>query len=145
MHFRHPSEEAHPPELRVGRSRIHQQSITVLSLTFFIIRARRTHEATLYGCHARPARKYAIVTSTWYVLPGYESFGCEGGETFSCDFFQRQHSGPLQVYGTLTITSAASEADVTHYHVYYGSSDFAFKHFLIFYFPCLFHISARYQ
>lgn len=25
-----------------------------------------------------------------------------------------------KVYGTLTITSAASEADVTHYHVYYG-------------------------
>lgn len=27
-----------------------------------------------------------------------------------------------KVYGTLTITSAASEASVTHYHVYYGAS-----------------------
>eukprot|EP00438_Fugacium_kawagutii_P007043 Skav220572 [mRNA] locus=scaffold145:87246:89579:- [translate_table: standard] len=27
----------------------------------------------------------------------------------------------LQVYGTLTITSAASEETVTHYHLYYGA------------------------
>ena len=61
-------------------------------------------------------------------------------------FFFQPKSGPncglnstssLQVYGTLTITSAASEADVTHYHVYYGSSDFqAFpcisSHFMIY-------------
>ena len=65
---------------------------------------------------------------------------------FSDAIFFQQKSGPLtplnstcslQVYGTLTITSAASEADVTHYHVYYGSSDFqAFpcisSHFMIY-------------
>jgi hypothetical protein len=27
-----------------------------------------------------------------------------------------------QVYGTLTITSAASEQNLTHYHLYYGGS-----------------------
>lgn len=130
-------------------------------------RRRRNPEAALYGCHARRARNYAIATSTWHVLLGYESFGCEGEtktkkilgrpkKRFSDTFFSKKvvqtvHLTPLLHFrSTAPWPSHQLHQRQTWHTTMCTMEARTFKHFhafphILWFIPCFNHISARYQ